>query len=140
MKNWSLVFVLLATILTASTTASSSSNVISKEVMDNLDNLYKYSTDNNWQLQRYPQAKMIILLGKNEGYRVSLQNTVHNWEKFWKQVFYIIEQETSWSVKDVVASIGTLLTVKTVVDIGCTYFDSSPPCKFISKFYPSSSK
>lgn len=81
-------------------TASSSGGNISKEVLDNLDTLYKYNKDKNWKLQKYPQPKMIALLSNNQKYRLSLENTVHSWDPFAAQVMYIIDEETAWTWRD----------------------------------------
>lgn len=127
MKSWTLLAFVLSIVL-AATTASSSSPGLSKEVMKNLDNLYKYSTDNNWQLQKYPKPDLIILLNSNEGYRGALESTVYDWEKFYTQVFHIIEKETALGIWDV---FGYALKFKTAVDIGCLFVDCGPAKEYL---------
>lgn len=141
-----LAFVALMSVCITTASSDCCSNTISKEVMQNLEVLYS-KNPHIWQLQKCPLPKMITLLSGNEGYRLSLENTVHiSWEKFWKQVYDIIDEETaksSWTFSDFVNAAVNAKAIYELVGFvtqGTTFEKYVKPDYYVSTFFSSKSK
>jgi len=89
---------------------------------------------------------MITLLSSNAGYRLSLENTVHiSWEKFWKQVLHIIDEETAksaWTFSDYVNAAHNAKAIYELVGFvsqGTTFEKYVKPDYYVSTFLSSKS-
>jgi len=97
--------------------------------MDNLERLYvayKYNTDTNVRLQKYPLPKMIALISANQGYRLSLEYTLHSWDLFVAQVSHIIDEENAKSAWTFMDYFNVILNAKAIIELGCTFYDCKP--------------
>ena len=102
-----LLFVLLA-MCVLSFTVANTSLAISKQVMDQLDDLYSNKPIEE-KLKHFTLPKMITLLSGNEAYRNALENTADNKAKFTDVAHYIIDEEmakSKWSIWDAVGTLG----------------------------------
>lgn len=128
-------FIALASVYFTTASSGCCSQKISKEVMQNLEVLYSKNPHIR-QLQRCPLTKMITLLSSNEGYRLSLENTVHiSWEKFWKQVLHIIDEETAksaWTFSDYV---NAALNAKAIYELASFVTEGTTLEKYVKPDY-----
>ena len=89
-------------------TVANTSLAISKQVMDQLDDLYSNKPIEE-KLKHFTLPKMITLLSGNEAYRNALENTADNKAKFTDVAHYIIDEEmakSKWSIWDAVGTLG----------------------------------
>lgn len=135
MMTCSRLFLVLLAFILSSNIAFVSSGNISYEILSLLEQVYTEPITDQ-RLKNFPEEKIISAVGVNEKYLLSLENTVHNVEKFKKQVYLIIDEETAksramrerqnaeleWSLNDVIDAV---LKGLGFVDTGLSSFNQN---------------